>query len=542
MKRNRLRRTAASAACVMLLQTAALLPVHAADSYIFHDTFDSSDCGWTGRGGASVKTVSEPTYAGSGALAVTGRSEEWNGAQKDVSSIMETGKTYALSACAYFESGSKPVDFMLSLTYKDANGDPVYDHIANAETAAGFYVQLYSASYTLPSGATDPVLYVETKTGSTSFIIDEVICAPEGTEIEGPAPVKFTLGDVDFDGTITAADLSLAKTYAGKTFPNKNMQKAADVDQSGTVDAADIQWLHSFVMTKGTEYPEPVKPPKSDYIYDAAIQPKEFPDKYLETAAHPGKVIEEKYDGTTGTNTCYVYLPPDYDESKQYNIFYLMHGGGENEKTLFFQKDTMMQNIFDHMIENGELEPLIVVTPTWNQCGAENFWKELREKCIPHVEGKYSTYAASTSLEDIQASRYHRAYGGFSMGSISTWGVFMHDLDIIAYYMPLSGEYKVNNLSVQDQAKLITGAITDSGLQPNQYFILAATGSDDMAQPNMTPLINELKKYDQQLIYTSDLSEGNFYYMVQQGKTHWWGWVRHYVYTLLPTFFHEDNG
>ena len=34
----------------------------------------------------------------------------------------------------------------------------------------------------------------------------------------------------------------------------------------------------------------------------------------------------------------------------------------------------------------------------------------------------------------------HRAYGGFSMGSASTWAVLVNSLDIVAYYMPLSGD------------------------------------------------------------------------------------------------------
>ena len=540
---RKIRILAAAAAGTLLMQGAALLPASAADDYIFSDSFESGVCGWEGRGGASVATTSANAYAGSGALAVTGRSEAWNGAQKDISSICTAGETYSFSVCARFEGGTKPVKFMLSVVYKDSAGETAYGHIAQQETIGGFYVQLFNDSYMLPAGATNPVLYVETETGNTAFTIDEAICAPKGTQIDGPKPVAFTLGDVDFDGAVTAADLTYAKRYAGKDFPNKNMLRAADVDQSGTVDADDIGWYQKFLTTQETAYPEPVKQPVEPYDYNPALSFRPFDEKdYLEKpCSNPGKVILENYEGPKGTNSLYVYLPPDYDASKKYNIFYLMHGGGENEKTLFFQKDTMMQDIFDHMIERGELEPLIVVTPTWNQVGAENFWQELRERVVPFVEGKYSTYAETTDLEGLQASRYHRAYGGFSMGSISTWGVLMHDLDIVAYYMPLSGEYKISGLSITTQADMIIDAIDKSGFQPDEYYIIGATGSNDMAQPTMTQLMNELKKHDKELIYTSDLSQGNFYYMMADGKEHWWGHVRHYVYDILPTFFHEHQ-
>ena len=56
----------------------------------------------------------------------------------------------------------------------------------------------------------------------------------------------------------------------------------------------------------------------------------------------------------------------------------------------------------------------------------------------------------------------------------------------------------------------------------------------------MTPLMNELRKYDH-FIETSDLSQGNFFYMVVDGKEHWWGHVRHYIYDMLPYFFHEEH-
>lgn len=543
MKRKNIRKAVcpAAAAFMLMLSSVSGAQVSAADDAdcIFRDSFDSGECGWSGRGGSSVSVSTDQPYEGSGALLVSGRSDEWNGPEKDISSVCTAGTSYSFSVCARCDSAN--VTFLLSLAYKDSSGTTVYDHLAQAETLSGNYVQLANTEYTIPSGATDTVLYVETKSGSASFLIDEAICAKSGTVIDGPRPVKFTLGDVNSDGTINAVDLALAKRYTGKDFPNRTMQRAADVDQSGTVDQDDIGWFARFLTAQESAYPEPVKPPVEPFDYDPQLQFHAFDEReYLSQASHPGKVVEEYYDGPKGRNRLYVYLPPDYDENKKYNIFYLLHGGGEDETTLFHISDTMMQNIFDHMIEKGELDPLIVVTPTWNQTGAENFSPELRERVIPFVEGKYSTYAESTSEEDIRASRFHRAYGGFSMGSVSTWGVFLNCLDIIAYYMPLSGEYKVNGLSYSDQARLVGEAIDKSGLKQNEFFIMAATGSNDMAQPQMTPMVNELRKLPQ-LIETSDLSKGNFYYMVVQGKDHWWAHVRHYVYDYLPYFFHEGQ-
>ncbi|ORX49651.1 alpha/beta-hydrolase [Piromyces finnis] len=241
------------------------------------------------------------------------------------------------------------------------------------------------------------------------------------------------------------------------------------------------------------------------------LQFKEAPYDYQNPCQQAGKIVKESYNGINGGNTLNVYLPYGYDSNKQYNIFYLMHGGGENENTIF-SNDVKLNNILDHMIMKGELEPLIVVTPTFNKCEARTFYKEFRESVIPFVEGKYSTYAKSTSPADIKASRMHRAFGGFSMGSASTWAVLVNSLDIVAYYMPLSGDNWEAN-GGYGKAKSVADAIDKSGLSKNQYFIFCATGSEDIAYPNMNPQIDEMKKMPQ-FVYSSDFSQGNFYYLV----------------------------
>jgi len=54
----------------------------------------------------------------------------------------------------------------------------------------------------------------------------------------------------------------------------------------------------------------------------------------------------------------------------------------------------------------------------------------------------------------------------------------------------------------------------------------------------MNPQIEAMKALPH-FDYTSDFSKGNFYFLVAPGATHWWGYVRHYIYDALPYFFHE---
>ncbi|KIR03680.1 glycoside hydrolase, family 10 [Lachnospiraceae bacterium TWA4] len=64
-----------------------------------------------------------------------------------------------------------------------------------------------------------------------------------------------------------------------------------------------------------------------------------------------------------------VYLPEGYDESKKYNVLYLMHGGWSDETVYLGSLEGgkgMFANVLDHAIANGQIDPLIVVSPTYN--------------------------------------------------------------------------------------------------------------------------------------------------------------------------------
>ena len=62
--------------------------------------------------------------------------------------------------------------------------------------------------------------------------------------------------------------------------------------------------------------------------------------------------------------TAYVYLPYGYSEEKEYNILYLMHGTGDDEK-YWLKTNPYNKTMLDNMIADGDIEPLIVVTPTF---------------------------------------------------------------------------------------------------------------------------------------------------------------------------------
>jgi len=528
-----------------------------ANGCYYHDTFENGTDSWESRGGDTI-TTGGTAYAGSKALVAQNREKSWHGVQKTLdSATFKAGDTYSFSVAA---SGFGKM--MLSLQYKDSSGETKYDHIADGNSD-GAYVQLANANYKLPEGS-GYILYVETEDGTADFSIDEAIVAKAGTQIDGPKPVNITPGDINSDGKINGFDIALARSGIIKGFTDSSAKKAADVNGDGEVNAADLIQISSFalgrisrftvveppvttttIVTTTTTTTTKTTQPKSNFNYSANLQYRAN-NNYLNQCSQSGKVVKETYTGINGKKSLNVYLPYGYDQNKKYNIFYLMHGGGENENTVF-SNDVKMHLILDNMIKNGEIEPMIVVAPTFNGCpssdgnmGAGTVWNEMRQSIIPFVEKKYSTYAnKDTSIESLKTSRYHRAYGGFSMGGGSTWNMLINNLDICAYYMPLSGHCWLGASGIQN-------AIDKSGFSKREYFVLAATGDQDLAYNNMKNLMPTLQNDNKRFTYTSDFSKGNLYFLVASSsdgvkKTHWWGYVRWYIMDALPYFFHEGQ-
>ncbi|MBQ4464482.1 MAG: dockerin type I repeat-containing protein, partial [Oscillospiraceae bacterium] len=115
----------------------------------------------------------------------------------------------------------------------------------------GEWVQLSNTSYLIPEGAKNLVLYVETDDGTNSFFVDDIVGALDGVEVEGagkpepttepePEPIVVTPGDVNDDGEIDIFDLALAKRGVVNGFADEKQEKAADMDESGKAEVADL--------------------------------------------------------------------------------------------------------------------------------------------------------------------------------------------------------------------------------------------------------------------------------------------------------------
>ncbi len=153
-------------------------------------------------------------------------------------------------------------------------------------------------------------------------------------------------------------------------------------------------------------------------------------------------------DGREVQKSAYVYLPHGYSEGERYNILYLLHGTGDDE-TYWFKKFSYNKTMVDNLIYRGEIEPLIIVTPTFyveDDCMDDldqltySFKEELRNDLMPAVESRYSTYAVRCDEEGFTASRDHRAFAGLSRGAVTTLhSAFAGSLDYFSAFGTFSG-------------------------------------------------------------------------------------------------------
>ena len=195
---------------------------------------------------------------------------------------------------------------------------------------------------------------------------------------------------------------------------------------------------------------------KPEHIATAEKVSEKIPDKYCAARKdYSGTIQEITYktfdyfgDGSEITKPAFVYLPYQYDDTKQYNVLYLMHGiGGTEREWGMYDDSSMVKRIMDNLIYYDEVAPFIIVVPNGRSCADyENtssdynsfylFGQELRNDLIPYIEATFATYANyQEDGYEMTLARDHRAMAGLSMGGMQTINIGMCEcLDIISYF------------------------------------------------------------------------------------------------------------
>ena len=238
---------------------------------------------------------------------------------------------------------------------------------------------------------------------------------------------------------------------------------------------------------------KPPKTPKEEEPMDPyAIVDKVPLSAFTPKYTHGSKIEEITYktkayygDESELTKTAFVYLPAGYDENKQYNVLYLMHGIGGNEREWGMVDITSkVKAMMDNLVEEGIIEPFIIVAPNgrssadFANTNADynafyHFGKELRNDLIPYIDANFATYAEySEDGYDLTAAREHRAMAGLSMGGMQTTNIGMCEcLDILSWFGAFSAAPTTNTAS-----KIASCLQNFEDYNINYYYAVCGTG------------------------------------------------------------------
>ena len=223
-----------------------------------------------------------------------------------------------------------------------------------------------------------------------------------------------------------------------------------------------------------------------------------IPSKYIDLQLRERGTIEHisytSYDyfgdGAEVTKEANVYLPYNYDTSKQYNVLYLMHGiGGDENEWGMTGNMSRVKIIMDNLSYYGDIDSFIVVTPNGRSATDHGpnsdfnsfycFGKELRNDLIPYIESHYSTYAEyDENGYDLTQNRDHRAMAGLSMGGMQTINIGIGEfLDLFGYFGAFSAAPTSN-----PAAKTIE--ILEGNEYPIHFFYNICGTEDQIAYPS----------------------------------------------------------
>lgn len=279
-----------------------------------------------------------------------------------------------------------------------------------------------------------------------------------------------------------------------------------------------------------TEIPTPeatIPPLSTDNFDPTATISDTIPEKYSTIRKdYSGSIQQIAYktydyfgDNSEIAKPAYVYLPYGYDETKQYNVLYLMHGIGGNEKEWgMYTNASTVKAVMDNLIYYGDIEPFIVVVPNgrssvnYSDTSSDynsfyQFGKELRNDLIPYIEANFATFAVyNEDGYDITATRDHRAMAGLSMGGMQTINIGLcESLDMISYFGAFSACPTTNTSN-----KIVESLKNFEDYDINYFYNICGT-ADGVAWASATSAVSNITTL------TDKLEEG-VNYMWQESK------------------------
>ncbi|MEV0995838.1 endo-1,4-beta-xylanase [Nonomuraea sp. NPDC050202] len=206
-------RTLRALVVAALLCLVPVLPAHAAG--LTYDFEDGTAQGWGPRGdGVSVTVTPDAARAGSGGLAVSGRTATWHGAS--IPGPFVRGVGYTVTAYARLVAGQPASTIAMTVQRTPTGGETTYERVAAATVTDGAWVRL-SGSYLFTAESTDVQLYVESSDATSQYYLDDIVLSPLGDPTREPITTDFEDGTAQDWSPRAAAALQVGTTAHGGT-------------------------------------------------------------------------------------------------------------------------------------------------------------------------------------------------------------------------------------------------------------------------------------------------------------------------------------
>ncbi len=241
-----------------------------------------------------------------------------------------------------------------------------------------------------------------------------------------------------------------------------------------------------------------------------------------------GKITTVTYYSTTVgvSRKTLVYTPPGYSTDKKYNVLYLLHGIGGDERE--WLNNGSPQNILDNLYAEQKLEPMIVVLPNGRAMkndaatgdiyapdkvkAFETFEFDLLNDLIPFIDSSYS----------VSTERQHRAIAGLSMGGGQSLNFGLKHLNKFAWVGAFSAAPNTKSPSVLVPKP---SSVTDS-----LFLLWISCGTND-------GLLNVSKQMHDYL----DQRNVPHIYSLVEGAGHDWKVWKHGLYHFSQLIFTETT-
>lgn len=135
--------------------------------------FEDGEVYFEARGAASA-AITGDAHGGSKALLVTGRTESWEGIEKDLTGTKVQGKTVEIK-CWMKNNEEKPLTLAITMEEENSSRQTTYNSLVYQENVApGEWIEV-TGSLEVGEDTIRPILYFESADATASFSIDDIV-------------------------------------------------------------------------------------------------------------------------------------------------------------------------------------------------------------------------------------------------------------------------------------------------------------------------------------------------------------------------------